>query len=161
MRFDKQRLHSSTRRVRDEWIDFNGHMNVGYYVIAFDEVSVEILGDLGIDDAYREARQCSTFGLEMHVTYDRELVRGAPYYVQTQLLDADHKRLHIYHEMYHAEEGWLAATNELITMHIDMAKRRSAPFPDDIQANIDALKTAHSDLAWPERQGRQIGIRRK
>ncbi len=155
------RLRSSVRRVRDEWIDFNGHMNVGYYVIAFDEVSVEVLGNLGIDDAYREGRNASTFALEMHVTYERELVPNAPYFVVTQLLDADHKRLHLYHEMYHAEEGWLAATNELITMHMDMNQRRSASFPPDIQERVDILKSAHASLPWPERQGRQIAIRRK
>lgn len=155
------RLCSDVKQVRDAWIDFNGHMNVGYYVVAFDEVSVEVLARLGLDETYRQTRQASTFALETHATYERELPPGAPYIVKTQLLDADHKRLHLFHEMFHAEEGWLAATNEVITMHIDMTQRRSAPFPPDVQEKIDALKAAHAGLPWPARQGRVIGIKHK
>lgn len=155
------RLTTDIRHIKDAWIDFNGHMNVGYYVVAFDEVSVDILGQLGIDEAYRQREQASTFALEMHVTYEREMLPKAPYVVKSRLLDADHKRLHLFHEMYHAEEGWLAATNELITMHMDMRERRSAPFPPAVQDKVDVLKAAHADMPWPDRQGRTIGIKRK
>lgn len=80
--------------------------------------------------------------------------------MRTQLIDADTKRIHLFHRMHHANEGWLAATNEVITMHIDMAQRRSAPFPQHIQPRVEALKAAHTALARPEGLGRVIGIRR-
>ena len=147
-------------RIRPEWIDYNGHMNVAYYVLAFDEGTDRFLAEMGLDSNYLSAGG-STFALEMHVTYDRELQPDAPYEVRTQLVDADTKRLHIFHRMFHAEEGWLAATNEVITMHIDMATRRSTPFPGNIQHRVDRRLTDHASLARPDGLGRVIGIRRR
>jgi len=159
--FPPAALVSAEDRVHPEWIDYNGHMNVAYYVLAFDHGTDRFLAMLGLDADYLAQEGGSTFALEMHVTYERELRQDEPYIVRTQLIDADNKRIHMYHEMRHAEEGWLAATNEVITMHIDLATRRSAAFPAAIQASIDALKTAHAQLPRPDRIGRRIGIRRR
>ena len=63
--------------------------------------------------------------------------------------------------MYHATEGYLAATNELITMHIDMSKRRSAPFAPEMLDRLEAVMQVHKHLPRPEKVGRTIGIRRK
>ena len=61
--------------------------------------------------------------------------------------------------MYHAEEGFLAATNELLSLHIDSRKRRSAPFPDDIMARWVEVHAGHADLPRPPEAGRPMGIR--
>ena len=153
------RFVSAEGCVRPEWIDYNGHMNVAYYVLAFDQGTDRFLAALGLDAAYLD-KGGSTFALEMHVTYDRELRPEAPYRVHSRIIDADHKRIHLFHEMVHAEEGWLAATNEVITMHIDMTTRRSAAFPPAIQTRIDAMKATQADLARPDGVGRVIRIRR-
>ncbi len=146
-------------RIRPGWIDYNGHMNVACYVLAFDEGTDRFLAGMGLDADHLSAGG-STFALEMDVTYDRELQRDAPYEVRTQLVDADTKRLHLFHRMFHAEEGWLAATNEVITMHIDMATRRSAPFPEPVQERVDRMLAAHASMSRPDGLGRVIGIRR-
>lgn len=153
-------LETARGDVPAEWIDYNGHMNVAYYVLAFDQGTDRFLGTLGMDPDYPRREGGSTFALEMHVTYDRELKQGDPYVVHTQLIDADAKRIHMHHTMRHATEGWLAATNEVITMHIDMGQRRSAPFPAHIQPRVDALRSAHATLPRPATLGRLIGIRR-
>lgn len=146
--------------VLPDWIDYNGHMNVAYYVLAFDHATDGLLDALQMDAAYRARSGRSNFVLEMHVTYDREIDLNAPFVVTTRVLDADIKRIHLFHEMRHAHEGWLAASNELITMHIDLARRRSAAFPPDVQASLDALKRTHAALPRPLGAGRTIGIRR-
>ena len=73
----------------------------------------------------------------------------------------DGKRIHTYCELVHETEGWVAATAESIHIHVDMSTRRSAPWPDDILANLEAAKKAHAHMPWPERAGRKIGIVRK
>jgi acyl-CoA thioester hydrolase len=65
------------------------------------------------------------------------------------------------HRMFHAEEGWLATTNESISMHIDMGARRSTPFPDEITTRLARLAAAHADLPQDGQVGRRVGIRRK
>jgi acyl-CoA thioester hydrolase len=97
----------------------------------------------------------------MHVTYDLEIHQDDPFVIHTRVLDCDQKRIHMYHEMRHGTEGWLASTNEIITMHINMTERRSAPFPDDIMETLTKIREAHADLPTPSGVGRKIGIRRK
>lgn len=146
--------------VLPEWIDYNGHMNVAWYVLVFDHATDALLARLGMDPAYVRREQLSTFALEMHVTYARELVLGAPYTVHTQVLDADTKRIHLHHQMRHAGEHWSAATNEVMLMHVDMRQRRATPFPLGVQARVTAMQTEHAELPRPDGLGRVIGIRR-
>ena len=88
--------------IRPEWIDYNGHMNVAYYVLVFDQGSDDLLDYLGMDKDYRERSGFSTYVLESHITYEREMKEGDAYRVSVQLLDADAKRLH-YFERLHSE----------------------------------------------------------
>ena len=147
--------------VRPEYIDWNGHMNVAYYVLVFDHATDALFDHIGLDEAYRKERDFTTFTLEAQVTYQREVLEGDPLRITTQLLDYDHKRAHYFHRMHHAEEGWLAATNELLSLHIDTRKRRSAPFPDDILARWAEIHEAHAALPRPPEAGRAMGIRRR
>ena len=79
----------------------------------------------------------------------------------SQVLDHDAKRLHFIHAMYHATEGYLAATNELMMMNIDYETRRSAPWPDWAMERLDKMAAAHKSLPVPAQAGRLIGIKRK
>src|SRR5579875_1681906 len=147
-------LHRET--VQPEWTDYNGHMNLAYYMLVFDHATDCLFDhlDLGRDNH-------SLFALEAHVTYEQELNAGDPVRVTTQLLDCDAKRLHYFHRMYHATEGYLAATNELISIHVDLATRRSTPLPQAALAWLEALLAAHRHLPRPPQAGRVIGIRRR
>jgi acyl-CoA thioester hydrolase len=152
----------TTRRlsVSPDWIDYNGHMNVGFYGVAFDKATDALLDLLGLGEAYRHASDASMFIVEAHMTYDREVSVGDPLRFETQVLDADEKRLHMFHAMYHETEGYLAATNELMGLHVDLTHRRSAPFPETARAKIEALAREHETLDRPSQSGRIIGIRR-
>lgn len=147
--------------VQPEWIDYNGHMNVGYYLVAFDRASDALCDHLGCGEDYRRRESGSVFVVEAHVTYDREVREGDPLAFDTQVLDVDEKRLHLIHFMRHADEGFLAATNELMMVHVDMDSRRSAPFPPLVRDRAKALLEAHRNLPRPPQVGRIIGIRRK
>jgi len=147
--------------VKPEWIDWNGHMNVGFYVVAFDQATDTLCQQFGCGFEYTRDKIGMTFVLEAHVTYDREVKQGDPLRITTQILDHDAKRLHFFHVMYHATEGYLAATNELMLMNIDYASRRAAPWPDFAMTRIEKLVAAHAALARPRQAGRLIGIRKK
>ncbi len=153
-------LQIHTSHVLPEWIDYNGHMNVAFYVLAFDQATDAFFDHIGLGEEYKNKYNFSTFTLEGHITYDREVLEGDPLTFKTYVLDYDHKRLHYFHEMYHAEQGYLAATNELMTMHIDMNARRSAPFAPEMMEKLEAIMQSHKDLPRPEKTGRVIGIRR-
>lgn len=145
--------------VRPEWIDHNGHMNVGYYVLAFDFATDAFLYWLGLDPPHRAEHRVATFALEGHITYQREVREGDPLRFTTQLLDADEKRIHYFHRMYHAEEGFLAATNELLSLHVSRETRRAAPIAEPVRERIGAILACHAKLDRPGEVGRVMGLR--
>ncbi|MGO4706697.1 thioesterase family protein [Microvirga sp. 2MCAF38] len=145
--------------VRDEWIDFNGHMTNAAYVTAFDIASVALLHRIGIDPAYRERERCSTFALELHTVFHCELPARAPYLIETRVLDFDAKRIHLFHQIKHAEENFLAASLEVVTIHVDLDKRRSTPFPESVVERLVAYRAASDNLGWPEVASRRVGLK--
>lgn len=148
-------------RVRSEWCDYNNHLNMAYYVLVFDHATDAFHDQLGLDKPYRMETDCSTFAVEIHTTYLAEVHDGDEVFVTTQLLDYDEKRLHYFHRMYHAKKGFLSATNEIMTVHVDLGARKVVPMSPGIHGKAAALYDLHRDLPPPEQQGRTIGIRRK
>lgn len=149
------------RKVESTWIDLNGHMNMAYYNLLFDESLDALFNELGIGWEYTKQGEGSCFTAEIHVTYLDELSEGEPVRVTYQLLDWDEKRLHLFGRMYHATEGYLAATSEQMAIHVDMKSRRAAPMPQSVQDVAAAIMEGHRSLDHPEQAGRVIGIRRK
>lgn len=151
-------IHSST--VRPEWIDYNGHMNVAYYVLAFDHATDAFLDYLGLDHAYKAKANVTTFVADMNVTYIREVVEGDPLRFTTQLLEFDDRKFRYFHSMYHAEQGFLAATNELLSLHIDLSDRRVGAMSEAILERLRQVRDAHASLPLPRGAGRVLGMRR-
>ncbi len=149
-------LVSSVMRVEPQWIDYNGHLNMAYYNVLFDRAVDEAYELIGIGFDYLKQQNHSTFTAEAHVRYLRELKEGDPVRVRFQLLDFDAKRVHYFEELVHAEEGWLSATSENMTLHVDMDAKKVVPFPDSVQRTLARLKTAHARLPRPEGAGRSI-----
>lgn len=149
---------SSVMRVEDAWIDYNGHLNMAYYNVLFDRAVDEAWSLLGVGPDYMEATGHSTFTAEVHVRYLRELHRGDPVRVTIQLLGHDAKRLHYFEQLLHAEEGWLSATSENMTLHVDLGIRKTAPFPPEVEERIAAMMQAHAGLPWPDGAGRKIAM---
>src|ERR1700709_502644 len=131
---------SSVMQIEPQWIDYNGHLNMAYYNVMFDRAIDELWLKLGIGPGYMKQRHGSTFTAECHVRYLREIHLGDPVQVSILLVDAVVKRLHTFEELRHAGEGWLSATSENMTIRIAMGPRKTAPFPPDIRANIEALR---------------------
>lgn len=152
--------------VRPDWIDYNGHMNLAYYMLVFDHATDALQDVVGLDAAYRAATGGSIFVVEAHVTYDDEVVLGEELRVRTRVLDVDGKRLHLFHEMFAGpdtagEPGRPVATNELMILHVDLASRRTAPFPAAVLAQLERLKAEQADLPPPAQAGRRIAMKKK
>jgi acyl-CoA thioester hydrolase len=149
---------SSLMRVEKQWIDYNGHLNMAYYNVLFDRAVDEAYELIGIGLDYLKTHKHSTFTAEAHVRYVREIHEGDPVRVTFQLLDFDAKRIHYFEQLFHAEEGWLSATSENMTLHVDMTAKKVAPFPDKVMRSLAAMKGAHDLLPRPEGLGRRIAM---
>ena len=151
-------FRSSTMQIEPQWIDYNGHLNMAYYNVMFDRAIDEFWLELGIGPTYKKERHGSTFTAECHVRYLREIHLGDPVQILVWLLEADDKRLHTFEELRHATEGWLSATSENMSLHMDMNARRVAPFPPEIQQRIAGVAKTHGTLPRPEGIGRSVAM---
>ncbi|WIG49789.1 MAG: Acyl-CoA thioesterase [Afipia sp.] len=149
---------TTVMQIEPQWIDYNGHLNMAYYNVLFDRGIDEMWLELGIGPDYKKSRNGSTFTAEAHVRYLREVHLGDPVQVSVYLIEADDKRIHTFEELRHATEGWLSATSENMTLHMDMNARKTAPFPPDIAARIRDVVAAHATVTRPDGIGRRIAM---
>ena len=149
---------SSVMAVEPAWIDYNGHLNMAYYNVLFDRAVDEAFELLGCGLDYVKTRRHSCFTAEVHVRYLRELHAGDPVRVTFQLLGYDAKRMHYFEQLFHAVEGWVSATSENMSLHVDMAAGKTAPFPTDVVDCLARMQASHANLPRPEAAGRRIAM---
>lgn len=152
-------IETPMRAVQKGWIDYNGHMNVGYYSIAFDQALDVVLDILGIGEDHVAQSGQGPYVVQAHLHYLRELKLDDPFCVRFRLLDHDSKRLHFHAEM--VSNGETAALQEIIVMNVDHAKGRSAPYPEWAIRRFAQMKKDHSGLPDAPRQGAPIGLRKR
>ena len=148
----------SEMQIEKDWIDYNGHLNMAYYNVIMDRSIDELFAAMGMGPNYLQARNGSTMTAEAHVRYLREVHLGDPLQVTAYVIGADDKRLHTFEELRHAKEGWISATSENMTLHIDMNVRKVAPFPSDVAERIRAVADAHAKLERPVGLGRNVAL---
>ena len=146
-------------RVAPDWVDYNGHMSESCYLLVFGDQSDALFRLIGIDEGYR-ATGHSLYTVQTMIFNLAEARLGDPLMLSLQLLDADERRLHIFHAMHHGTSGELLATGEQLLVHVDMAAGRSAPMPGELARKVAAISAAHAHLPAPPQAGRHIAIRR-
>lgn len=125
-------------RVRPEWVDHYGHMNLAWYLAVFDMATDRLWPRLRLGRGFR-AQGLGTFAAESWVAYRREVKLGDPLDCAGEVLAHDEKRLLIRHRMRHAEEGWEVAECEFLFLCVDLERRKVAPWP---AANAEAFAAA-------------------
>ena len=151
---------SDVMELEEAWIDYNGHLNMAFYNVLFDRGCDGAFQEVGLGPDYRERENMSFFTAEAHVRYLRELRMGDHVRVRMRFLDHDEKRVHGWAELWHVD-GWLSATCETMSLHVDMAGPKVTPFPPDVKAKLDDVAARQTSAPAPEGAGRPIGIRRK
>jgi acyl-CoA thioester hydrolase len=134
---------------------------MAYYNVLFDRAVDEVYELLGIGPSYLKRANHSTMTAEVHVRYLREIHEDTPVRVRFQMIDYDAKRMHYFEELVHADEGWLSATSENMTLHIDMAAKKVTPWPPEVLDRLARVKAAHATLPLPEGVGRKIQMPQK
>ena len=115
-------------KVKKEWTDYNGHMNVAYYIHIFDITADILLNKFSMagDSAIKDKK--STFVVETHTTYNKELKLDAEVELYLKYFDHDKKRIHYKISMFHKDKKYLASTTEVLSLYIDLKKRKVTEF---------------------------------
>lgn len=145
--------------VQEAWIDYNGHLNAGYYLVAFDDAIAPWMDYIGMGTAHREVHDITTFSAENHITYVREIGPDEPYVISVQLLSFDRKRVHAFQAMTQTRDDYLVATCEVMSLHIDGPTRRVGPMTDEPYRRLGEIWAAHQHLALPPQVGHVITVR--
>tara|TARA_Y100000590_G_C15130343_1_gene792241 strand:+ start:43 stop:519 length:477 start_codon:yes stop_codon:yes gene_type:complete len=126
-----------TEKVKKEWTDYNGHLNVAYYVHIFD-IAADVMLDnfkMGGESAKKDKK--TTFVAEMHTIYNQEVRLGEEVETHLTYVDHDKKRIHYRLSMFHKENKYLAATNEVLSLYVDLNKRKVTEFDPDRKDLMD------------------------
>ena len=154
-------IETSLQTVKKEWCDYNGHMNVAYYSLAFENANFEAQEMMNMGEAYIKKDRRGLFSMKNVFTYQQEVGEGDPLRILYRVMDYSPKLLHILLEMYHAEKSYLACFTEQLVAHVDREERRTTPMTQDKLDMLEALKNAQSGLPLPMGIGEGIAIRRK
>ena len=124
-------VHVTTKRIKRDWTDYNEHMNMAYYVLIFDLAWEVILEKFKMGEHSARTTQKSTMVVETHTTYNNEVNQGDEVDIVLTYFDHDKKRLHFKLEMYEKSKKTLSATIEMLSLYIDLNKRKVAEFEDE------------------------------
>ncbi|MCB1858499.1 MAG: thioesterase family protein [Gammaproteobacteria bacterium] len=150
-------LHRFTARVRQDWLDYNGHMNVAYYTQVFDQAGDSWVTAAGMGEAYTRETGNSWMILETHTTFQHEAVAEDLLVVSSQILALDNKRVHLFQIMEN-DEGQRLSSNEEIILHVDLRQRRATPFPPQVMNRLRILYQQQAEQEWPPEAGRSVAM---
>jgi len=121
----------ATKKIIKEWTDYNGHMNLSYYILVFDVGAEVILSKFKMGEQSAKAEKRSTMVVETHTTYNQEVKEEDEVDVFLSHFDHDKKRLHYKLEMYEKGKNVLSSTTEVLSLYIDLNLRKVTEFEDE------------------------------
>jgi acyl-CoA thioester hydrolase len=147
--------------ILPEWIDFNGHLRDGYYGLIVSFAIDALMDRIGLDTAYRAESGCTLYTVEMHLHYLHEVHRSDTVAVAVRIADADHKRIHAAFEMRRVGAADLAATAEVMLLHVHRTSDRvaTAPFPAQVSEALAKLQASSATLPAEGPGSRRMGLR--
>ena len=146
------------QQVEAAWTDYNGHLNMAYYLVMFDRAADELITALGCGADYIKRTNCSIFVLETHTSYANELKAGEEVRIENRIIGFDQKRVHFVQQMFRADSQYLACVVEVMMAHVDLTTRRTSAFPPEILSSIEAMAKTHAGLPLPPQVGHVISL---
>ena len=149
------------QKVLPEWIDYNGHMNVAYYTLAFDKALDFFFEDvLGIGPSFVEKNKEGPFALKASYNYFSELLEEEIFFVDISILDFDSKRVHLFGEMRKDKSLELSAVFETVLMNMDLSARTVKQYPDRVLELFSIFKSSLVVDNIPIEIGKRITLKK-
>ena len=149
------------QKVLPEWIDYNGHMNVAYYTLAFDKALDFFFEDvLDIGPSFVEKHKEGPFALKASYNYFSELMEGDHFFVDISILDFDLKRVHVFGEMRKIDSLELSAVFETVLMNMDLSARKVKEYPDRVLELFSLFKSTLVEGNIPIEIGKKITLKK-
>ena len=150
---------TNLKKVLPEWIDYNGHMNVAYYTLAFDDALDDFLDKIGIREGYVTEFQNGPYALQANYHYLDELLVDEEFRVRIYLVDTTEKCFHSAMEIFNENTGLVSAVCEQITMNVNLELRKSNKYPDWVREKFDLMIKSQKDKKLPSQIGKPLGLK--
>ena len=124
-------VHIANQIIKKEWTDYNNHMNMAYYILVFDQVWEVMLEKFKMGENSAKTTNMSTMVVETYTTYNNEVKEGDEVEINLTFFDHDKKRLHYKMEMVEKSSQKLSATLEMLSLYIDLTKRKVSEFEEE------------------------------
>ena len=125
-------VYLSSQKIISDWIDYNNHMNVSYYLLIFDKYGADVLNEIfKMGEHSAKTTGKSTMIVESHITYNKELQLNDEVDINCVYFDHDKKRLQYKMEMMHKDKKYLASTIEILALYVDLNERKVTEFEDE------------------------------
>jgi acyl-CoA thioester hydrolase len=141
-------------------LDYNGHLNIAYYAILFEEAARTIFSRIDISRAYRERTDCAVFAAEVHTVFHREVSAGEAISFFYRVLDVAGSKIHGMFFMVKSGDHTLAAAQEILFLHVDLKHRKTVPIPELQTGRLTAMLERHRQKPEPPEKGRRVGQRK-
>ena len=152
---------TKSQTVLSEWIDYNGHMNVAYYTLAFDKALDFFFEDvLDIGPSFVEKNKEGPFALKASYNYFNELLEEECFFVDISIIDFDAKRVHVFGEMRKDKSLELSAIFETVLMNMDLSARKVKQYPDRVLELFELFKSSLDEDKIPLEIGKKITLRK-
>jgi acyl-CoA thioester hydrolase len=125
-------IYLNSQKIIKNWIDYNDHMNVSYYLLIFDKFGVDKLNDIfKMGEQSAKTTGKSTMIVETNITYNQELKLDDEIDINLVYFDHDKKRLQYKMEIVHKKKKYLASTIEVLSLYVNLNKRKVSEFEDE------------------------------
>ena len=149
------------QEVLNEWLDYNGHMNVAYYTLAFDKSLDIFLEDLlGIGESHAYKNNQGPFVVQAHYHYLNEMRLNEKFHVRLFVVDCDKNKMHLCMEIYSLFQEKVIAVVEQVLINVNLKLRKSEPYPPWAFEKLIKLKKTHKNASLPSTFGKSIGLKK-
>ena len=121
----------TSKIIIKDWTDYNGHMNLSYYILVFDMGAEVILSKFKMGEQAAKTTKRSTMVVETHTNYIKEVKENDEVIISLSHIDHDKKRLHYKLEMYEKSKNILSATTEVLALYINLDERKVSEFENE------------------------------
>lgn len=121
--------------VKEDWIDYNGHMNMAYYVQCFEESSDFLLEHMGLGYRYAIEKQKGVFVIKCEINYRKEINLYENFIISLEKLECKGKKLIVGLKMLN-ENNEMIADYKILNLNVDLETKKSSAFSPAIIAQL-------------------------
>ena len=124
-------VYLKSQNIIKEWVDYNNHLNMAYYVLIFDQALEVILEKFKMGAKSAKTEKRSTMVVETNTKYINEVQEGIEIDIFLTFFDHDKKRLHLKMEMVEKKTKKISASIEWLSLYVNLETRKVTEFESE------------------------------